>query len=296
MKRILITGKDGQVGWELQRTLAPLGKVWAYGRQELDLQDPNALCKAIREIKPDLIVNAAAYTAVDKAEVDQEAAHAVNAIAPGLMAEEAKKCGAVLIHYSTDYVFDGSATKPYLETDLTCPLNIYGKTKLEGELAVQAVSGKHIILRTSWVYGGRGKNFLQTMLRLGKEKKILKVVADQTGAPTWSRLIAGTTSHIASHVWLHDKDDLWGTYHLTSAGQTSWYGFADEIFGLTKRFILNASEGMSVPQLEQMTAAEYPLPATRPQYSVLSNEKLSKTFLLRMPDWKVGLQLCLENN
>lgn len=296
MKKILITGKDGQVGWELQRTLAPLGKIWAYGRQELDLQDADALCRAIREIKPDLIVNAAAYTAVDKAETDLEAAYAVNAVAPGIMAEEAKRCGAVLVHYSTDYVFDGSAGRPYLETDQTAPLNIYGKSKLDGELAVQAVSGSHLILRTSWVYGSRGKNFLQTMLRLGKEKPLLKVVADQTGAPTWSRLIAQTTSHMVSHVWQYDPEDVSGTYHLTSAGQTSWHGFAQEIFSMQKRLHSHDVEYGHIPALEQITTAEYPLPASRPLYSVLSNEKLANVFKLRMPDWKTGLKLCLENH
>ena len=296
MKKILITGKDGQVGWELQRTLAPLGRIWAYGRQELDLQNVDALCKVIREIKPDLIVNAAAYTAVDKAEVDQAAAHAVNALAPGIMAEEAKNCRALFIHYSTDYVFDGTSGKPYLETDRTSPLNIYGKTKLAGELAVQAVLGKHLILRTSWVYGARGKNFLQTMLRLGKEREILKIVGDQVGAPTWSRLIAGTTAHIASHALQRHLNDIWGIYHLTAAGQTSWYGFADEIFNTQRRVLSPYAECSPIPKLEAITTAKYPLPAMRPLYSVLSNEKLAETFRVRMPDWKTGLNLWLENH
>lgn len=292
MKRILITGKDGQVGWELQRTLAPLGKIWTYGRQELDLQNGDALSKVIREVKPDLIVNAAAYTAVDKAEVEHAAAHAINAIAPGIMAEEAKRCGALFIHYSTDYVFDGTSDKPYMEADVTAPLNIYGRSKREGELAVEAISGRHIILRTSWVYGARGKNFLRTMLRLGKEKPVLKVVGDQIGAPTWSRLIAGATSHIASKAL---EQEISGIYHLTSAGHTSWHGFAKEIFTMQKHFSVHEDESVKFPELQQITTEEYPLPAARPMYSVLSNNKLADVFGLTMPDWKVALKLCLEN-
>lgn len=289
MKKILITGKDGQVGWELQRSLVPLGKIWAFDRNELDLQRPESICKAIREIKPDLIVNAAAYTAVDKAEVEQEAAHAINAIAPGVMAEEAKKCGAMIIHYSTDYVFDGTSEAPYSENDATAPLNVYGKTKLAGELAVQTVSGKHLILRTSWVYGMRGKNFLLTMLRLAKERDLLKIVGDQVGAPTWSRLIADTTAQLVERSFGNaEQEHMSGTYHLTSAGVTSWYEFAEEIFRISKL------QGFSVPRLEKIAAVEYPLPAIRPQYSVLSNEKLVKKFQLDMPDWKDSLGQCMN--
>lgn len=290
MKRILLTGKNGQVGWELQRSLATLGKIWAYDRQELDLLDRDALRHAIRDIKPDLIVNAAAYTAVDKAEVEQEAAYAINAVAPAIMAEEAKKCGALFVHYSTDYVFDGTAQRPYGETDPVSPLSVYGKTKLEGELAIQAISGKHLILRTSWVYGDRGKNFLLTMLRLGREKELLKIVGDQVGAPTWSRLIASMTAQMsASALNWRGNDEIWGTYHLTSAGQTSWYGFAEEIFKI------HQAEGITVPKLQEITTLDYPLPATRPSYSVLSNDKLAGVFRLRMPNWKEALHLCLDH-
>lgn len=292
MKKILITGKDGQVGWELQRSLATAGKVWAYDRKSLDLQQPDEIVKVIREIKPDLIFNAAAYTAVDKAEADFDAACAINSKAPGILAEEAKKIGATIVHYSTDYVFDGSSRKPYVEKDLTSPLNAYGKTKLEGELAIKAVGGKHLILRTSWVYGTRGKNFLLTMLRLGKEKELLKIVSDQVGAPTWSRLIANMTSnmiHKASA--LQDQKDVWGTYHLTSSGQTTWFDFAAEIFNIHKATV----EGFSIPKLQPIATSEYPLPASRPQYSVLSNEKLIHTFQLKMPDWKDGLHLCMDS-
>lgn len=287
MKKILITGKDGQVGWELQRTLATLGKILSYDRRGLDLQNHDAIRKCIREIKPDLIVNAAAYTAVDKAETEKEVAHAVNAEAPGILAEEAKKCGALFIHYSTDYVFDGSANKPYQEMDLTSPLNVYGKTKLEGELAIQAVDGKHLILRTSWVYAARGKNFLLTMLRLGKERELLKIVSDQVGAPTSSRLIAEATSQMLSRVLsMNDQKDIWGIYHLTCAGQTSWFGFAEEIFK-------NLHENKN-PKLQEIASSEYPLPAIRPKYSVLSNKKLANVFHIAMPDWKQGLHLCMD--
>lgn len=292
MKKILITGKDGQVGWELQRVLAPFGKVWAFSRQELDLQCPDMISKKIREIKPDLIVNAAAYTAVDKAETDHDCAHAINAVAPAILAEESKRCGAIFVHYSTDYVFDGSSAVPYRESDVTGPLNVYGKTKLEGELAVQALSGKHLILRTSWVYGTRGKNFLLTMLRLGKEREFLKIVGDQYGAPTWSRLIAEMTGQMLNRVGY--DDDLWGTYHLTSAGQTSWFGFAEEIFNIYKNSS-NTNEGLLVPKLQQIPSSEYPTPAIRPQNSVLSNEKLMNRFQLVMPHWKEGLHLCMDS-
>lgn len=288
MKKILLTGKNGQVGWELQRTLALLGKVWAYDRQELDLQNGQALRDCIREIKPDLIVNAAAYTAVDKAETDQEAAYTINALAPKIMAEEAKNCGALFIHYSTDYVFDGRSKRPYQENDAVCPLSVYGTTKLEGELAIQANYEKHLILRTSWVYGTRGKNFLLTMQRLGKEKELLKIVGDQIGAPTWSRLIASMTAQMVHRVW-HSKEDedFYGTYHMTSTGQTSWYEFAKEIFSIHQK------AGERVPKLQEIMTSEYPLPATRPSYSVLSNDKLAKVFRLMMPNWKDCLHLCL---
>jgi dTDP-4-dehydrorhamnose reductase len=285
--KILLTGKDGQVGWELQRALAPLGKIWAYDRQGLDLQNAASISKHVQEIKPDLIVNAAAYTAVDKAEEEQEAAFAINATAPGILAEEAKKCGALLVHYSTDYVFDGAAQSPYDETALTGPLNVYGKSKLKGELAVGAVNGKHLILRTSWVYGTRGKNFFLTMLRLGKEKELLKIVDDQIGAPTWSRSIADMTAQMINQTMQPNFCEDWGTYHLTCGGQTSWYGFADAIF--------KNSQFQKPIKLQEIGSSEYPLPAARPLYSVLSNRKLADVFGLRMPDWQQSLQLCMEN-
>lgn len=293
MKKILITGKNGQVGWELQKTLAPLGHIWCYDRNELDLMQPEAIAKAVRDIKPDIIVNAAAYTQVDKAESEPEEAFAVNAKAPLIFAEEAKKCGAIFVHYSTDYVFEGASSKPYDENDITNPLNVYGKTKLQGELAIQAIGGKYLILRTSWVYGMRGANFLMTMLRLGKERDRLKIVSDQVGAPTWCHLIAQMTEQMLSRAFiLQDQKELWGIYHLTSGGQTSWFGFAEEIFNFYKNSYLNRQNGGKIPQLEEIMTSEYPTPATRPLYSVLSNEKLKNNFRLSMPHWKIGFGLC----
>lgn len=283
MKKILITGKDGQVGWELQRTLAPHGHITAFDRHSLDLQHPDKIRDIIRELKPVIIVNSAAYTAVDKAETDLEVAKAVNGTAPGILAEEAKRLGALLVHYSTDYVFDGTSSKPYLEIDATNPLNAYGKTKLDGEKSIQAVGGNYLIFRTSWVYGMRGKNFLLTMLRLAKEKEHLSIVGDQIGAPTWSRLIAEATAAVLAN--RKEFGDVKGIYNLTSAGSTSWYGFADAIF--------KHCEGSKKPNLKEITTADYPLPAKRPQFSVLSHDKLKSTFRLTMPHWEDSLKLCL---
>ena len=282
MKKILLTGRDGQVGWELQKALAPLGKIFAYDRNGLDLQNADQIRSVIRDVRPHVIVNAAAYTAVDKAETDTETAHEVNAKAPGIMAEEAKALNALLVHYSTDYVFDGMAIAPYSENAPTSPWNVYGKTKLDGERAIQSLNPLHLILRTSWVYGMRGKNFLLTMLRLGKEKDLLRIVGDQLGAPTWSRLIAETTASM-----LNKQEIDFGVYHLTSAGQTSWCGFAEAIF---KHY------GGKIPQLQEITTADYPTPAQRPKYSVLSNAKLLKNFQLALPDWEEALKMCLAQH
>lgn len=297
MKKILLIGKNGQIGWELQRTLSPLGKVLSYDRQTLDLNDPQAISHLIRELTPDLIVNAAAYTAVDQAENDQAMANAINAMAPGVMAEEAKKCGALFVHYSTDYVFNGANTTPYLEDDTPNPLNWYGKTKWEGERAIREVSGRHVILRTSWVYGTRGKNFLLTMLRLGKERELLKIVSDQIGAPTWSRSIAEATALMINRIFglchpavEHVDEAIWGIYHMTSEGNTSWFGFADEIFRLSKL----AKKDTNTPKLLPIETKEYPTPAKRPHYSVLSNQKLKNQFQLAIPHWKEQLRLCME--
>lgn len=293
MKRILLIGKNGQVGWELERTLAPLGKVIAVDRKVVDLAKPDTIVAAVREMKPDIIVNAAAYTAVDKAESEPDIAMAINGIAPGIMAEEARRLNALLIHYSTDYVFDGAKNGAYTEQDVPNPQSIYGKTKLAGEQAVMAVNGSYIILRTSWVYGGRGKNFLRTILRLAQERDELKIVDDQIGAPTWSRMIAEATAQILSQAFSpltpypSRLTDLSGVYHLTSAGQASWFGFARTIVDLAIQQGADFS-----PKMLPIPTTEYPLPAARPQNSVMSNEKLQNTFGLSLPDWQAALGLC----
>jgi dTDP-4-dehydrorhamnose reductase len=285
-RKILVTGKNGQVGRELQRTLACLGEVVALDRQALDLSNPDSIRAVIREVKPHLIVNPAAYTAVDQAESEPELAQAVNGTAPGIMAEEAKRLGAVMVHYSTDYVFDGSKSKPYNEEDAPCPLNVYGKTKLAGEDAVRAVGVPHLILRTSWVYGARGRNFLLTIRRLAQEREELKIVADQIGAPTWSRLIAEATAQIVAQR-LTRLQELQGTYNFSAAGSTSWHGFAAAI--------VEKSRLERPPRLLPIPSSEYPLPAPRPKNSVLSNDKLRRDFGVVMPDWQIGLGLCLED-
>ena len=285
-RKILVTGKNGQVGWELQRTLACLGEVVALDRQVLDLSCPDSIRAVIRGVKPHLIVNPAAYTAVDQAESEPELAQAVNGIAPGVMAEESKRLGAVMVHYSTDYVFDGSKSKPYTEEDAPCPLNVYGRTKLAGEEAVRAAGVPHLILRTSWVYGARGRNFLLTIRRLAQEREELKIVADQIGAPTWSRLIAEATAQIVAQR-LGRLQELQGTYNFTAGGNTSWHGFAAAI-------VTNGG-AVKQPRLLPIPSSEYPLPAPRPKNSVLSNDKLRRDFGLAMPDWQAGLGLCLDD-
>ncbi len=294
MNRILLMGRNGQVGWELQRTLTTLGEVIAFDRHDMDLADPDSIRRAVREHKPNLIVNAAAYTAVDKAEKEPDIAMAVNGIAPGILAEEAKKLGAAVIHYSTDYIFDGSKNTPYTEEDAPNPLNVYGKTKLAGEQAIQAVGAPYLILRTSWVYGMRGKNFLLTILRLARERDEIKVVNDQIGAPTWSRMIAEATAQILvqfySRLTFHPSllTDIGGIYHMTAGGQTSWFGFAEAI--------LNYAPGSvaPVPHLTPIITEEYPTPAKRPRNSVMSNVKLDHQFDVKMPRWEIGLRLCIE--
>ena len=303
MSRILVTGKNGQVGFELQRRLAGLGQVIAVGRDEMDLSDPDAIRRAVREAKPDLIVNAAAYTAVDQAESEPELALAINGVAPGILAEEAKRLGAALIHYSTDYVFDGSKAAPYTEEDEPRPINVYGRTKLAGERAIQAVDVPHLILRTSWIYGARGNNFLLTILRLAKERAELSIVDDQIGAPTWSRTLAAATGTILEYLRYGQpafRDACAGkrgVYNLTAAGQTSWHGFAAAILANAA----SARPGQSafaldrVPVLKPIPTEQYPTPARRPRNSVLSNAKLQRAFGLVMPDWKASLADCMSS-
>ena len=288
-RTILVTGVNGQVGYELARTLQGLGNVVAVDRSRLDLSNLDQVRAVVRDVRPALIVNPAAYTAVDKAEEEHELAMRINGEAPGVLAEEAKKLGAVLIHYSTDYVFDGSKNAPYVEDDSTNPQNVYGKSKLAGEQAIAASGCEHLILRTSWVYGARGKNFLLTMLKLGKERPELRVVADQTGAPTWSNTIATSTSHIIAQGIAANNASWWrersGVYHLTAAGETSWHGFAQAIF--------DAAMGEKGPRVVPIGTSDYPVPAKRPANSRLSHRKLAETFGLSMPDWRDALRLCM---
>ncbi len=286
--RILLTGVNGQIGWELRRSLAPLGQVFAMDSKTLDLTDADAIRAKVRDIAPCIIVNPAAYTAVDKAESEPERARLVNAVAPAVLAEAGGECGAVLVHYSTDYVFDGRKKTPYLEDDVTHPLNVYGATKLEGEAAIRASGVRHLILRTSWVYGARGSNFLLTMQRLMQERSELRIVDDQIGAPTWSRMIAEATALILAQCLSPargaDRPEPWGTYHLTCDGETSWYGFAAAI----------AELGGYPTRLTPIPSSDYPTPARRPANSRLDNGKLARVFGLRLPHWHEALKLCLN--
>lgn len=287
--KILLTGRTGQVGYELERSLQGLGEIIALDRNQMDLSDLDQVRDVIRTVKPNLIVNPAAYTAVDKAESEPELAMRINGEAPGIMAEEARRLGAAMIHYSTDYVFDGTKTTPYVETDPTFPINVYGATKLAGEQAIQAAGIPYLILRTSWVYGMRGTNFLRTILRLAQEREELRIVADQHGAPTWCRTIADITAHIISQgngtqlarEWWQGRT---GIYHLTAQGQTTWYGF-------TQAILENAAIDRK-PLLTPIATQDYPLPAKRPTHSSLSCGKIQNTFC-SMPEWQKSLCLCM---
>lgn len=287
---ILVTGKNGQVGYELQRALLPLGTVVAVDRQQMNLADSASIREAVAHIKPDVIVNAAAYTAVDKAESDQETAMQINGTAPGVLAEEAEKLNALLIHYSTDYVYDGTKPGIYFETDPTSPVNYYGLSKLAGEQAIQASGVDHLILRTSWVYGARGSNFLLTMLRLMKEREVLNVINDQHGTPTWSRLIAEVTAHIVKQALAEKKQAPFksGLYHLTSSGETTWHGFAAKIAELA------ADRDLKIKTIEKIPTSQYPTPAKRPHNSRISTLALCERFSLTLPDWDYALALCME--
>lgn len=286
---ILLTGVNGQVGFELARSLQGLGKVVALDRRELDLADLDQVRRVVREVKPGLIVNPAAHTAVDKAETDIDAAMRLNAETPGVLAEEAKRLGAALVHYSTDYVFDGTKDGAYVESDAVNPQNVYGKSKLAGEQAIAAAGCAHLIFRTSWVYGARGKNFLLTMLRLGVDRDELSVVADQFGAPTWSNTIAALSASVLAQAPVVGEGDWWqqhsGIYHLTASGATSWHGFAEAIFEF--------SDLAKKPVVKPIPAASYPTPAARPANSRISNDKLASTFGVRAPDWREALRLCM---
>jgi dTDP-4-dehydrorhamnose reductase len=286
--KILLTGKNGQVGYELERSLQGLGDIVTPDRSQLDLSNLQQVRDVVRSVRPNLIINPAAYTAVDKAESEVELAMRINGDAPGVMAEEAKKLGAAMIHYSTDYVFDGSKEGAYVEDDVPNPINIYGKSKLAGEEAIQAAGIPHLIFRTSWVYGLRGRNFLLTVLRLAQERDELRIVADQIGAPTWSRTLADTTAHILSQARAaRDKEQWWteqsGVYHLTAQGRTSWHGFTQAI--------LAHPDVVKKPVVTPIATEEYPVPAPRPRKSVLNCDKLKQRFC-DLPRWETALALC----
>lgn len=280
--RILLTGKNGQVGSELLRALAPLGEVVAFDRTKLDLEVPDRIVAAVRSVKPDVIVNAAAYTAVDQAEIELDAAHAINAAAVAVLAEQAKRNGALLVHYSTDYVFDGTKDAPYVEEDPPNPLNAYGRSKLAGEQAIQNTGGAYLILRTSWVYAPHGKNFFLTVRRLLKEKKELRIVSDQFGAPTLAGALARATADLLARHGVAALRERPGIYHATASGSTSWHGFATEIARL---------EGSRV-RVVPISSEEYPTPARRPRNSRLSNEKLLRQFGVALPSWETSLRGC----
>lgn len=295
--RILLVGQSGQVAHELERTLACLGEVITRSRNShppLDLLNPASIAPVVREVRPDLIVNAAAYTQVDRAETESEAAFKINAESVEALALACQKDQIPLIHYSTDYVFDGQSKSPYRESDPTGPDGVYAASKLRGEEAIRSAGIPHLILRTAWVYGLHGQNFLKTMLRLMAERQSLSIVHDQIGAPTWSRMIAEATGLMIAQSIHEGKIDLAarsGTYHLTCAGTTSWFGFAEKIRALgIERGLLDASAA----SLRAITTAEYPTPAQRPAYSVLDNQHLVNVFGIRLPAWDEALSLCLE--
>jgi dTDP-4-dehydrorhamnose reductase len=281
---ILVTGAKGQVGQELVPLLRSQGDVVAVDREEFDLGDPDAVRREVRALRPSIIVNTAAHTAVDAAETDVDAAHAINAVAPGVLAEEAKRDGALLVHYSTDYVFDGRASAPYDEDSPVGPQSVYGRTKLDGERAVAASGARALILRTSWVYGLRGKNFLLTIRRLAAERDELRIVADQIGVPNWSRALAEATAALVGRGagWLGERA---GLYHFSSTGPTTWHAFAQAIVGDVPR-----------PRVVPITTDQYPTPAQRPAYSVLSTARFERTFGFGLGPWQEALARCLRDD
>lgn len=290
---ILLTGADGQVGWELRRALAPLGRVTALTRADADLTDHERLREVVRAVQPAAVVNAAAYTAVDRAESERELAFAVNAAAPAVLAGEAALAGALMVHYSTDYVYDGASRRPYVESDPVAPVNAYGESKLAGDLAVAASGARHLVLRTGWVYAARGHNFLRTMLRLAHEREELRVVSDQVGGPTPARLIAETTARLLARRATGRGFELpeaeCGTYHVAAAGATSWHGFARAILELDPRRASQRCRAVTA-----IATADFPTPARRPAYSVLDTGLLERTFELHMPPWRDELELVMR--
>jgi dTDP-4-dehydrorhamnose reductase len=287
--KILLIGKNGQVGWELRRTLAALGPLVPIDFPEVDLTDGASVRRWMRDTAPQIVVNAAAYTAVDKAEAETDLALKLNGVAPGLLAEEARRTGALLVHYSTDMVFDGAKNAPYVEEDSTNPLNAYGRTKLAGDHAIRQVDGAHLIFRLCWVYGARAQNFMLTMLKLAREREKLRVVRDQVSTPTWCRMIAEATALALKQVLgAGDWRACNGTYHLSAAGSASKHAFAEAIVRLMP------PQSRKCKEVEAITTAEFPAPAPRAPYSALSCAKLEKTFGLRLPPWEESLQLAME--
>lgn len=284
--RILISGQRGQVSHELQRRLGVFGELIVPGRDRLDLTKPDQIRRTVQQVRPDLIINAAAYTSVDLAESEPQTAFAINAVAPGIFAEEARALGIPLIHYSTDYVFDGTKVGPYNEDDTPHPLGVYGKSKLAGELAIADVQGKYLILRTSWVYSSHGRNFLLTMQRLLQQRAELSVVADQIGAPTWAGTVANSTLALIER-WQSGETAHWGTYHLTAQGKTSWFGFAEAIAEALRQ------QGKPCATLLPVRSSDYPTPAIRPLNSCLDCNRLQRDWAVSQPDWQTALGECL---
>lgn len=290
--KLLLTGKNGQLGFELQRALAVLGEVVSIGTGECNLADEDAIRSVVRAIRPDIIVNSAAYTAVDKAESEPTLAHAINARAPAVLAEEANSLGALLVHYSTDYVFDGTKPGAYKESDTPRPLGVYGVTKLAGEGAILATGARHLILRTSWVVGVHGGNFAKTMLRLAYERDALNVVADQFGAPTSAALLADLTAHLVRQAQSGREGFAYGLYHAVAAGETNWHAYA--------RYVIERARAAGKPirlapeAIKAITTYDYPTPAKRPANSRMDTRLLRETFGLHLPDWKVGVDHILD--
>ena len=292
--KILLLGKNGQVGWALQRSLAPLGELVALDAQSQihcgDLSNLAGLAQTVRDVAPDVIVNAAAYTAVDKAESEPVLAHAINALAPGVLAQEAKRCGAWLVHFSTDYVFDGSGKQAWLETDAAAPLSVYGASKLAGEQAIMAAACQHLIFRTSWVYGARGNNFAKTMLKLAQERDSLKVVNDQIGAPTGADLLADVTAHAINTAL--QQPNVSGLYHLVASGETSWHEYATLVIEYARQAGLPIKVAQTA--IHAVPSSEFATVAKRPLNSRLNTSKLQQTFNLYLPDWQTGVTRMLD--
>ena len=292
--KILLFGKNGQVGWELQRSLAPLGELIALDHDSKehcgDFTDLEGLAKTVRSVKPDVIVNAAAHTAVDNAESEAELVRTINALAPGVLAQEAEQANAWLIHYSTDYVFDGRGDKPWLETDATAPLSVYGATKLEGEQLIRRSGCRHLIFRTSWVYGARGGNFAKTMLRLARERDSLSVIDDQIGAPTGADLLADVTAHAIRTA--RQRPEVAGLYHLVAGGETSWHGYASFVIDYARRN--GVALKVAPDAIKPVPTSAFPTPAKRPHNSRMDATKLRRTFDLSLPSWQNGVERMLS--